>query len=340
LSFIAGWQFFLKKEGFMRVFRFLFVFLAIALSGQIAGAYSGIYFFGDSLMDVGNVWAATSHAKPLDPAYWNGRFCNGKNYADQLSEHFGLPAPTPSIFPGGNDYAWGGAGTAISDVSHGAGTPNLGTQVTTFLADLNGGTVDPNRLVVLWIGGNDPIFEGQMDYDQSVSNIVDAVNRLVNQAGAKNILVNDLPLLGNTPYAIYSGQAKRDELNGWTSNFNTQLEASLVNLQTTLSPSGVTILDSVPGLKKIDERFNEIIADPLANGITNVTDPAYPTPDSGIPTTQVPNSDHYLFWDFVHPTTVGVGALLVPEPSTIVLLIFSAVGFSLIALRRCRSFAV
>ena len=315
----------------MKAFRSLFVFLAIVLSGQIAGAYSGIDFFGDSLMDVGNVWTATSHAKPLGPAYWNGRFCNGPNYADQLSAYFGLPAPTPSLL-GGNDNAWGGAGTAISGYST-LGTPNLGTQVTAYIAGLNGNQIDPNRLVVVWIGGNDPIYENQFDYTQSVANIGDAISRLTVQAGAKHILVNNLPLLGNTPTAIAAGPAVQAALNNWTFAFDTTLAGELASLQTTLAPSGVTILESIPGKDNIYTQFNDIMASPSSYGITNVTDQAYQTTDSGIPGTLVPNSEHYLFWDFVHPTTYAVG-VLVPEPSTLVLLGIGAIGLLTYAWRR------
>jgi phospholipase/lecithinase/hemolysin len=322
----------------MRAIRLLFVFLAMALSAQIARAYSGIDFFGDSLTDVGNVWTATKlfdpdHVKPLCPPYWNGRFCNGPNYADQLSAHFGLPAPTPSLL-GGNDYAWGGAGTATSGFST-LQTPNLGTQVTAYLDNLNGSPIDPNRLVVVWAGGNDPIYEGQTNYAQSVANIMDAVSRLVNQAGAKNILVNNLPALGNTPAVIAQGQEVRDALNGWTLGFDYALDLSLTALRSTL-PSDVTLLDSLPGQEKIDVLFSNVIADPAAFGITNVTDQAYQTTDSGLPGPLVPNSEYYLFWDFVHPTTYAVG-MLVPEPSTLVLLILSATGLLVAVLRHRRS---
>ena len=316
----------------MKAFRLLLVFfLAIAFSRQNAGAYSGIDFFGDSLLDVGNVWTATSHADPLGPNYWNGRFCNGPNYADQLSSYFGLPAPTPFVL-GGNDCAWGGAGTATSGFST-LGTPNLGTQVTAYLNGLNGGTIDPNRLVVVWAGGNDPLYENQFDYAQSVANIGDAVNRLAIQAGAKNILVNNLPLLGDTPTAIAQGTAVRNALNNWTLAFDTALAGELTSLQSSLAPSGVTILESIPGRDDIYTQFNDVIANPSSYGITNVTDQAYQTTDSGIPSTLVPNSDHYLFWDFVHPTTYAV-SVLVPEPSAVILLGMGA--FALLARARRR----
>jgi phospholipase/lecithinase/hemolysin len=318
----------------MKAFRWLVVFLAVVLSGQIAGAYSGIDFFGDSLTDVGNVWTYSQHTKPLcadmGGAYSEGRFCNGLNYADHLSTYLGLPAPTPSLL-GGNDYAWGGAGTATDGFSK-LKTPNLGTQVSMYLAGLNGSQIDPNRLVVVWAGGNDPIYEEQTDFVLSVANIVDAVTRLVDEAGAKNILVNNLPPLGNTPAAIKKGTDAQNALNGWTLGFNYYLTSGLATLRTSLS-SDVTILESIPGQDDICTKFNDIIAHPDLYGITNVTDQAYQTDDSGIPGILVPNSEHYLFWDFVHPTTYAAG-LLVPEPSTLVIFLGLGIFVAVSRLRR------
>jgi phospholipase/lecithinase/hemolysin len=304
----------------MKWLRCLLLLSVIAVSNQIAAAYSGIDFFGDSLTDVGNVWMATTwtdpeHVKPLCPEYWNGRFCNGPNYADQLSAYLGLPAPRPAIL-GGNDYAWGGAGTATAGTST-LNTPNLGEQVTTYLTGLSGNRLDPGRLVVVWAGGNDPIYEKQTNFVQSAANVADAVSRLANEAGAKNILVNNLPLLGNTPAAIAQGTDVQNALNGWTLGFNYYLKNDLATLRTSL-PSDVTILESLPGKDDIYTQFNDIIADPSLYGITNVAEQAYQTTDSGIPGILVPNSEHYLFWDFVHPTTYAVG-VLVPEPSTLVM---------------------
>jgi hypothetical protein len=81
------------------------------------------------------------------------------------------------------------------------------------------------------------------------------------------------------------------------------LAANLAPLQTTLGPSGLTILVAAPGRDKIDVQFAQIIAHPDLYGVTDVTDPAYPNFDKGTPAVQVPNSDHYLSWDYIHPRT-------------------------------------
>src|SRR5437660_8377950 len=55
--------------------------------------------FGDSLSDVGNVYAATG--SPPAP-YYPGRYSNGPIWVERLAANLGLPAPTPSLL-GGND---------------------------------------------------------------------------------------------------------------------------------------------------------------------------------------------------------------------------------------------
>lgn len=72
--------------------------LILNLCGSIdlaaAGPFTGLVVFGDSLSDVGNVQQRTTQLVPLvqpipGPSYFNGRFSNGPNYADVLSQGAG-----------------------------------------------------------------------------------------------------------------------------------------------------------------------------------------------------------------------------------------------------------
>lgn len=127
----------------------------LTLTAQ-AAPFSGIYFFGDSLTDVGNVTAvyATLPHPPGAPAvipgapYFNNRASNGPLYADVLAAGLGFTA-TPSA-TGGNDYAFGGARTRYQLF----GAPYLGIvdQVAAFRA--LPGPADPGALYVLFAGSN------------------------------------------------------------------------------------------------------------------------------------------------------------------------------------------
>src|SRR4051812_17171996 len=106
-----------------------------ALSARVGTApaadppFSKVYVFGDSNVDNGNVFIATSFPGddiptfPPSPPYDMGRFSNGPLWVEVMADRLGLPNPAPSL-AGGTDYAWGGAttGPGLSPF----GTPNLG----------------------------------------------------------------------------------------------------------------------------------------------------------------------------------------------------------------------
>ena len=92
---------------------FALIALTLAPSAWAAnGSYSGLYVFGDSLVDSGNAFIGTKGAQP-SPAdgYFAGRFSNGFNFADYLS--FMISGkPTKALLAGGLNSAVGGATAA------------------------------------------------------------------------------------------------------------------------------------------------------------------------------------------------------------------------------------
>jgi phospholipase/lecithinase/hemolysin len=76
---------------------------------------------------------------------------------------------------------------------------------------------------------------------------------------------------------------------------------------------------------------NSAIADPGAVGLSNVTDACAQFPAC------IADPSHFLFWDGIHPTSAteaiisdAIESLVVPEPSTLALLVFAVLGFGLI----------
>ena len=129
-----------------RLTRLLFICALVAQApSSYALPYGGMYVFGDSLSDTGDLFTFCKSnaacptfpvgfpfAPPIAP-YDNGRFSNGPVWVEYLAQGLGLPAPAPSNV-GGANYAWGGAetGTGISA----QGTPNVGTQIGQFLLSI------------------------------------------------------------------------------------------------------------------------------------------------------------------------------------------------------------
>ncbi len=280
-----------------------------------AGEITGIVAFGDSLSDVGNVYLATGGVNPglgLYPggtypggSYDPGHYSNGPIWLEYLANSLGIAPPTPSL-AGGTDYAWGGAETG-NGLSF-AGTPNIGTQISTYLAS---NTPVSTQLFTIWGGANDFLNGGVTNPALPVANLISEITTLAN-AGAKQFIVPNLPLLGELPAT--SGLATSGALNYLTIQFDSMLHSQLDQLQGQL---GITIHQI-----DVESVFQNIMADPSSYGLTDVTTPAYMDPSY--------NGQGNLFWDTVHPTTeiqqlIGeVAFASVPEPASFTLLLLAA----------------
>ncbi len=287
-------------------------------SSARAGGISGIVAFGDSLSDVGNIYLATGGVNPnpgsLYPggsypggSYDPGRFSNGPIWLEYLAKDLGVAAPGPSV-AGGMDYAWGGAetGTGLSPIYN---TPNIGMQITQYLS--TSPSIAATQLFTIWGGANDFLHGGVTDPSVPVANLVSDITLLA-AAGARQFLVPNLPLLGELPAT--SGLPVSGALNYLSLQFDSMLHSQLDGLQQEL---GVTIHQV-----DVNSVFQNLMMDPGAHGLTNVTDPAYLDPNY--------NGQGYLFWDTVHPTTeigqvIGQAAYAaVPEPPAFTLTLIAA----------------
>jgi len=294
------------------------VLLVAMLVGSARGAlpFDRMFIFGDSLSDVGNLFLATFGTNPSPAEYWKGRSSNGPVWVEYLAPRLGLAAPTAILSPGGgNDFAFRGA----FSVSPGLGAPCLDTQVESFVgSDIVPGNTD---LFTVWCGANDFIFNSPNPATVA-SNVLTQI-RVLKDAGAKQFLVMNLPPMGLVPEYRDQPQQVKDQASAASMLYNATLHSGLDLVR---SPDvSVTEID-VYGL------FQQMVANPAAYGLTNVTDD-FPGPLGD------PAADGYLFWDSVHPTTAGhrilaeaVYAQVVPEPAGLAL--FALVGGWLILRRR------
>lgn len=168
---------------------------------------------------------------------------------------------------------------------------------------------------------------GFMTADQAQASIAAAAQqevKLIGQlqaAGAKNILVFNLPNIGLTPSAAEQGASAAASLTGLSQIFNGQLNAGIAQLG-----KGIIPVDTYSLL-------NEVIADPSRYGFTNVTNEACGVGSSsvqcgpqgsGLPYTYAAGTNQtYLFADGVHPTT-GADVML----GQYVVSILSAPGYA------------
>jgi len=314
--------------------------LACACFAAIAGPFTSITVFGDSLSDAGNDYIYTGGAFP--PAPYDMRFSNGPVSIERLASNLGL-ALTPSL-AGGSDYAYGGAETgylnylrftpALSGAFGGTNTGVL-AQVADFTSSHSLGA---SGLVVLWAGPNDLFSALATSSDPfaamsaALGNLGTATQELYAD-GARTILMPNMPDIGQTPFGLSLGASGSAYLSAISAGFDVGLNALAGDLEHT-----------DPGLNIIGFNtyalLDSVIADPGAYGLVNVTDPCFDATSSSV----CANPNSYLFWDSVHPTeatqqflgdamTATVLAATVPEPSMIALILIALIG-ALVAPRR------
>jgi outer membrane lipase/esterase len=248
--------------------------------------FSRIVVFGDSLSDTGNFYQLTGGLLPPAP-YDNGRFSNGPLWIEYLARDLGM-----EVRPGDN-YAVAGATTGHANSNDGLlglKYPGLQDQIEAFLAARQAGGADREALYVIWAGANDFFVTLQSGgspvalISAGVNNTVQALQSLW-RAGARHILVLNVPDLGLTPFGLSSGSSGAITQLG--AAYNQALETALE----ALGDAGVPTI-------RVDAfaTLQTMAGFPAQFGFTNVTEPFLTT--GGSP-------DRFLFWDAVHTTTRG-----------------------------------
>ena len=310
----------------------VFAFVLFApLSGALAG-YTSLFVFGDSLSDSGN--NAVALAPNVTPVpipgnsfiatfpYMSGRYTNAQVWAQILASSLGLSA-NPSLL-GGTDYAFGGALTGGSNPI----PPSLEMQAALFLSQH--GPMIPSNALYIVEGGGENAQQALVAAGGCGSNLacingiiqsttagyvgdIQTIDTELEAAGAKNIVVWNVPNIGVTPAVLAEGSAASILGTTIASVMNDALLAAIGN---------------DPDIKLFDDfsLLNQVVADPGAFGLSNVTDACaqFITCDPS----------KFLFWDGIHPTSAAgtiisdaIESLVVPEPSTLTLLAAAFLGF-------------
>jgi outer membrane lipase/esterase len=256
-----------------------------------AQQFSNFVIFGDSLSDAGQyaglIPGALRFTTNPDPVA-----------AQLIGQQLGFTITASRT--GGTDFAWGGAPTAAPFVCVPTTLPcrNVSQQIGDYFAT-SGGHADPHALYSMFVGANN-IFNALANPPTAQATTIASAQQelgLINAlqtAGAKNMLVWNLPDIGKTPdfrTSPFSGS-----ITGLVLTYNGILNAGLGG------KTGIISVDTF-GLN------NEILANPSLYGFTNVTDRAcgatpslFCTPASLV----APNANQtYLFADGVHPTGAG-----------------------------------
>lgn len=293
--------------------------LAWALSAAAQAAYSNVFFFGDSLSDTGNLFAAqvgagTPDPLPQAPTYFAGRFSNDLLWTDRFAWSLGFDA-TPSLL-GGNNFAWAGAtlrnfGRMFPEIPQmltgiAPGTDADFPRGLPGLLSRPGSRADPNALYVIMGGGNDiadalerllptsgpdaalrAIFES--------ATIVGGMIDTLYAAGARNILVSNAPNVGLTPRAAEAGSAAVAFATALARAFNRQLDLEIGTAQR--GDLDLALLD-------LFALQTDVASRPAEFGFSNVAAPCKPG-DLGVrsqPSQLCSDPSSYFYWDRFHPS--------------------------------------
>jgi outer membrane lipase/esterase len=281
-----------------------------------AGLFDNMVVFGDSLSDNGNLDLSCIGSGQCPQLPFLMRFTTnpGQTGVENVADYFGV-SMTPAL-AGGADFAFGGAGVVNNSPGTPAGVPTLPTQLGMYL-QATGGNADPNTLYAVWGGANDVFYNvamaqvGLLTPEQVQANLqTAAVTELgmiqsLRQAGARYVMVFNLPNIGLTPSALAAGPQGAAQLTGLSLLYNNTLNSGLANAGVNIIPVNSYAI------------LNEIVADPSRYGFTNVTQPActggdgssfecLPAGTPGATVTYQPGTENtYLFADGVHPTTAA-----------------------------------
>jgi phospholipase/lecithinase/hemolysin len=304
--------------------------VAIAL---FAGPARGeIVVFGDSLSDSGNnAIVFGNNRTPVPPAnpadiiptfpYASGRYTNGPVWVEGLADRRG-ESLAPSL-DGGTNFAFGGARTGSLGPVLSFSVLN---QVRSFLA-LSGDVAPRAATYIVQGGGNDArdiaagLVSPALGVPAFAANMTAAVGEL-QAAGARNIIVMNVPDIGKTPAALASGPAAAAQASELAALMNESLDMALDGLP---GPANVQVLD-------VFALMNEVFADPAAFGFADTTSMCVLTPAC------LADPSKFFFWDGIHPSAAAhlllaeqAMVLAVPEPGIYAMLI---AGLALLGLIR------
>lgn len=321
----------------------------LCASALTASAYSSLVVFGDSLSDSGNnaallaryyaslnlpvpgVVITDDSTRTQIPSSF-GTYSNGPVWTQYLAQSMGVSL-APSML-GGTNYAYGGAqtGTDGADLPGVSGfPPSMRTQLNSYMGTVNH-LADPNALYVLAGGGNNiRVLLDQVTPTTDLAALATSTATAyaqdiatqaqdLMQAGARHVLVLNVPNYGLTPWIRGAGLSTESTLLSQAMN---------QALGSALQGSPVQIFDTFSFL-------TAAVAAGPASGFSDVLHACGAAVNACDESTS-------LFWDGVHPTTLGqqrlaeaVFATAVPEPATTALM---ALGLGVVALgarRRAR----
>ena len=289
----------------LRLLGVLVLILSLGFAGNaLAQSFSNVVVFGDSLSDSGN--AAAASGLPLPPGT---SFTTNPDpvWAEIIAGAFG--ASGQNSLAGGPNYAFGGACMNPATPCDFDDVPTVTEQIGQHLS-LRGGRLDPNALYTIWGGLNDIADSALGDPLNALGHVLAAADvnaaqiRRLREAGARHVVVFNMPDASLAPFAVAQGPAAQAGLSALVAEYNKKLYAGIRENEEGVVPININVA------------LGALAANPGRYGLTNVTGTACGEPDAGsalsiqcgpagspFPVTYAPGANEtYLFADRSHPS--------------------------------------
>ncbi|KAJ3013824.1 hypothetical protein HKX48_005499 [Thoreauomyces humboldtii] len=292
--------------------------LASCVAAQAPLNVTRIVTFGDSFSDNGNVLKVSG--VPLPP-YWQGRFSNGMNYVDYLSQDLAAI---------NDNHAYGGAVAnrtllpAASPSRNATFPPDINEQLAAYLKNASGVYPDPATTIYpIFIGANDYLdalgAKGVPNPQAIAGSVINFVRILASPPlNATRILMMYLPDFGKTP--VFT-QPTGSAANSSSAALGATIASSFAKAHNQVLVQGVQQLNAeLPNVQISTVDLVQLIADVEGSNTTTFKDItnacislAANTPKNITSTDQAPTKDIVqcaspnttLYWDRIHPTTTG-----------------------------------
>lgn len=282
----------------------------------LASDFSKTVFFGDSLSDTGRIKDIVGQISPAFASALQPSFITNPDpaWTSVLATGYNTKAdPHTLANTAGTNYAVGGARSGETVNWNGLiSVPSTSEQIQSYLS-AHQGKADPNALYTVWIGSNNLIAAAQTANPQAAivksANATFADIQTLHQAGAKHILVPNIPDIGLTPRAIFAEKVLG--MTGMQNNARAAAQFYNNQLFTALNGSQANIIAANTfGL------LQEVVKNPTAFGFKNTTGVACQMParttgaDDPASTslactranlTEADANETYLFADDIHP---------------------------------------
>ncbi len=280
--------------------------LSLGFAGSASGqSFSDVVVFGDSLSDSGN--AAQANGLPEGNSFTTNP---DPVWAEIVAEAFG--ASVRNSLAGGPNYAFAGACVNPATPCTQDIVPTVTEQIDLYLS-ARGGSADPGALYAIWGGANDVADAAVNDTANALGHALAAADvavaqvRRLHEAGARHVVVANVPDISLTPYAVNLGPLVQGALGAFADEYNKKLQAGIRQNEQGVIPVNLHAL------------VREIAANPGAYGFTSVTGTACGAPNAGSavsilcgpegspsPVTYAPGAGQtHLFADRSHPSGAG-----------------------------------